>query len=55
MMTQEELEAKVAALTKKVERLTRLLDETRRRVNLSSIIDEQTLAIYSRVHERGVA
>ena len=54
-MTQEELETKVAALTKKVERLTRLLDETRRRVQLSPIYDEQQLAIDSRVHERGVA
>ena len=55
MITQEELEAKVAALSKKVERLTRLLDETRRRVQLSPIYDEQQLAIDSRVHERGVA
>ena len=55
MMENNELEAKVAALTKKVERLTRLLDETRRRVNLSPIYDEQQLAIDSRVHERGVA
>ena len=54
MMNDQEFEARFAALTKKIDRLTRLLDETRRRVNLSSIIDEQTLAIDSRIHERGV-
>ena len=51
-MDNSELEAKVAALSKKVERLTRLLDETRRRVNLSPIYDEQVMAINSRVDER---
>ena len=52
MMTQEELEAKVVAHEKKIERLIRLLDETRRRVNLSGIYDPQQMAINSRVHER---
>jgi hypothetical protein len=38
-------EARLAALEKQVERLTQVLDGTRRHIGLPSIIDEQLLAI----------
>ena len=54
-MTPEDFERKLAELNRKINFLTQRLDETRRRVNLSSIIDEQQLAINSRITDRETA
>ena len=47
-----ELEKQVAALRRNLNQVTVALDETRRRVNLSPIYDEQVLTINSRAKER---
>ena len=41
-------ETEIAALKRKVEMLTQKLDETRRALGFSSIIDEQLIAINAR-------
>ena len=51
-MSPEEIETKIAVMQRQIARLTQKLDECRRRVNLSGLIDEQTAAIDARVNER---
>ena len=48
-------EAEMQSFRRRLERMTIALDECRRRVNLSSIIDEQVATINSRVNERAMS
>jgi len=45
----QKTEARIAALERRIEFLTQKLDEARRAVRLSSILDEQIIAINARV------
>ena len=47
-------DAQIKTFNRRLERMTIALDECRRRVNLSSIIDEQVATINSRVNERAM-
>lgn len=49
-----ELENQLRTLRRQLERVCQAVDETRRRVGLSNLIDDQTLAINARAHERAM-
>jgi hypothetical protein len=53
MTEKTELELKVEAMARKVERLEQALDQTRRRVGLPAILDEQVAIINARTADRG--
>lgn len=48
------LRGEVTTLRRQLERTCQALDETRRRVGLSNLIDDQTLAINARSDERAM-
>jgi hypothetical protein len=53
-MDNAELEKQINVLRRQLERMAQALDETRRRVGLSHLYDEQLLSINSRANDRAL-